>query len=52
MMTTTHTASRIILATPHAIFRAFVDPEVVVKWRAPAGMSVQLLAFDASPGGG
>ncbi|WP_019831841.1 SRPBCC domain-containing protein [Sphingomonas sp. PR090111-T3T-6A] len=47
-----HSASRIIIATPRAIFRAFVDPEVLAKWRAPAGMSVELLAFDPRLGGG
>ncbi len=48
----THKATRTILATPHAIFRAFVDPEVVTKWRAPAGMEARLEAFDPRPGGG
>ena len=47
-----HSASRIILATPRAIFRAHVDPEVLVKWRAPAGMSARLTEFDARQGGG
>jgi uncharacterized protein YndB with AHSA1/START domain len=47
-----HSASRFILATPHAIFRAHVDPEVLVKWRAPAGMHARLTEFDARPGGG
>ncbi len=47
-----HTATRVILATPRAIFRAFVDPEVLVKWRAPADMEARLSSFDARPGGG
>jgi uncharacterized protein YndB with AHSA1/START domain len=47
-----HSASRIIIATPRAIFRAFVDPEVLVKWRAPAGTVAELLAFDPRLGGG
>ncbi|HWU72387.1 MAG TPA: SRPBCC domain-containing protein [Sphingomonas sp.] len=47
-----HSASRTILATARAIFRAHVDPEVLVKWRAPAGMSARLTEFDARPGGG
>lgn len=33
-----HSAARAILAKPPAIFRAYVDPEALVKWRAPAGM--------------
>lgn len=52
MSSVTHSATRIVLATPRAIFRAFLDPEVVVKWRPPAGMTARLDAFDAPPGGG
>lgn len=52
MSSQSHTASRIIIATPRAIFRAFVDPEVLVKWRAPAEMDAELLAFDPRLGGG
>jgi uncharacterized protein YndB with AHSA1/START domain len=52
MPTNTHTASRIILASARAIFRAFVDPEVLVKWRAPAGMTARVSSFDPRVGGG
>ncbi|MDF0490162.1 SRPBCC domain-containing protein [Sphingomonas sp. H39-1-10] len=52
MSSPSHSASRIIIATPRAIFRAFVDPEVLVKWRAPTGMEAELLAFDPRLGGG
>ena len=52
MTVQTHSASRTILATPRAIFRAFVDREVVPKWRAPANMDARLLAFDPRVGGG
>ncbi len=48
----THAASRVILATPRAIFRAHVDPEILVKWRAPAGMEAHLSEFSAAIGGG
>ncbi len=48
----THSASRIIIATPRAIFRAHIDPEVLVKWRAPHGMQARLHEFSARPGGG
>lgn len=48
----THSASRTILATPRAIFRAHIDPEVLVKWRAPKGMQAQLREFSARTGGG
>ncbi|MDF0490072.1 SRPBCC domain-containing protein [Sphingomonas sp. H39-1-10] len=52
MSSATHTTSRIILATQRAIFRAFFDPEVLVNWRPPTGMSAELHAFDPRPGGG
>nr|WP_089221421.1 SRPBCC domain-containing protein [Sphingomonas laterariae] len=45
-------ASRTIIASPRAIFRAFLDPEVIVKWRTPAGVRLRIHAFDARPGGG
>jgi uncharacterized protein YndB with AHSA1/START domain len=47
-----HSASRTILATPRAIFRAHIDPEVLVKWRAPQGMRARLIDFSARTGGG
>ncbi|PJG47129.1 ATPase [Sphingobium sp. LB126] len=48
----THTTSRIILATQRAIFRAFLDPEVIVNWRPPSGMTAEIHGFDPRPGGG
>jgi uncharacterized protein YndB with AHSA1/START domain len=50
-MTTTHIASRTIIATPRAIFRALIDPESMPCWRAPAGMALHVLAFDPHIGG-
>ena len=47
----THTASRTIIATPRAVFRALIDPESMTCWRAPAGMTLRVLAFDPRPGG-
>lgn len=47
----THIASRTIIASQRAIFRAFLDPEAVAAWRAPKGMSAKILAFDPRPGG-
>ncbi|MFZ5703890.1 MAG: SRPBCC domain-containing protein [Pseudomonadota bacterium] len=47
-----HTASRTILATPRAIFRAFLDAEVVGKWRPPAGMRAEIYSFEPHVGGG
>lgn len=45
-------ASRTILATPRAIFRAFLDPEVIGKWRPPAGMYAEIYHFDPREKGG
>ncbi|WP_374652064.1 SRPBCC domain-containing protein [Rhizorhabdus sp.] len=52
MSTEIHSASRIIIATPRAIFRAHIDPEVLFKWRPPKGMQARLHEFSARPGGG
>ena len=46
-----HSASRIILASPRAIFRAFIDPEALAKWRAPTGMTARIHEFDPRAGG-
>lgn len=51
-MANVHSASRTILATPCAIFRAFLDPESVASWRPPIGMTAKILAFDPREGGG
>lgn len=48
---TTHTSSRVIVASPRAIFRAFLDPESVASWRPPKGMTATVLAFDPRVGG-
>lgn len=47
-----NSASRIIVAAPRAIFRAFVDREVVALWRRPAGFDARLLNFEPRTGGG
>lgn len=48
---TVHSASRTILATPRAIFRAMTDPETIPRWRAPSGMTLQISAFEGRTGG-
>ncbi|MGS1016138.1 SRPBCC domain-containing protein [Allosphingosinicella humi] len=48
----THSVSRIVIATPHAVFRAHVDSEVLVKWRPPPGMEGRLTEFRAKLGSG
>lgn len=48
----THSAARTILASPRAIYRAFLDPEAIVSWRAPKGMTPKVFRFDPRTGGG
>jgi uncharacterized protein YndB with AHSA1/START domain len=48
----THNASRVLLAAPRAIFRAFLDAEAVASWRPPRGMTARIVAFDPRVGGG
>ncbi len=45
-------ASRIILATPKAIYQAMLDAEALTSWRPPAGMTARFERFDARLGGG
>jgi uncharacterized protein YndB with AHSA1/START domain len=44
--------SRIIEATPNALYQAFMDPAALVEWLPPAGMTGRIHAFDARIGGG
>jgi uncharacterized protein YndB with AHSA1/START domain len=45
-------ASRVILATPRTLLRAFLDLEQLVAWRAPEGMTARIERFDPRIGGG
>jgi uncharacterized protein YndB with AHSA1/START domain len=47
----TDCGSRIIKATPQAIYGAFVDPEAIAAWRPPKGMRATVQAFDPREGG-
>jgi uncharacterized protein YndB with AHSA1/START domain len=47
----TDCASRVIKASPRAIYRAFLDPEAVAAWRPPQGMTAKIFAFDGREGG-
>ena len=51
-MTRIDTGSRIIRATPQALYDAFLDPKAVAQWRPPAGMRAEIYNFDARVGGG
>lgn len=44
-------ASRIIKASPHVLYRALMDPEALAAWRPPEGMTGEMLAFDGREGG-
>ncbi|HEY2039504.1 MAG TPA: SRPBCC domain-containing protein [Edaphobacter sp.] len=44
--------SRIIQASPEALYNAFLDPEVLVTWLPPAQMTGKIHHFDGRPGGG
>jgi uncharacterized protein YndB with AHSA1/START domain len=47
----TDSASRIIRATPEAIYDAFIDPEAQTRWLPPEGMTGKFDMFDPRPGG-
>ncbi|MGO4675246.1 SRPBCC family protein [Bosea sp. 2YAB26] len=44
--TRTDSASRIVQASPQAIYRAFVDPKSLASWLPPRGMTGEILAFE------
>jgi uncharacterized protein YndB with AHSA1/START domain len=45
------TASRVIAAPPERVYAAFLDPDALVAWLPPTGMSARFEQFDAKPGG-
>jgi len=47
----TDRASRVIRAVPDALFGAFVDPEKLMAWLPPSGMSGRALLFEPWVGG-
>jgi uncharacterized protein YndB with AHSA1/START domain len=50
-MTRTDVASRVIAAPPDRVYAALVDPDALVRWLPPDGMSGRFERFDARPGG-
>lgn len=50
-MARTDTAARVVAAPPHRVYGALVDPEALVAWLPPAGMTGRFERFDARPGG-
>lgn len=47
----TDTASRVIEAPLARVYSALVDPQALVKWLPPQGMTGQFEHFDVRPGG-
>jgi uncharacterized protein YndB with AHSA1/START domain len=47
----TDTATRLIHASPDAIYRAFVDARLLMAWLPPEGMSGRALLFEPWEGG-
>lgn len=43
---------RILRGTPDRIYRAFIDPEAMVKWLPPHGFTGKVEEMDAREGGG
>ena len=41
-----------VAAQPEAVYRAFVDPGLLLEWLPPAQMTGLIHAFDGRPGGG
>lgn len=47
----TDCASRLIKTSPEAVYQAFLDPDTLVTWLAPAGMTGQIHKFEPCEGG-
>lgn len=50
-MSRTDIASRVVAAPVIRVYAALVDPEALVEWLPPDGMSGRFERFDARPGG-
>lgn len=42
---------RVFTAPPERVFRAFIDPDALVKWMAPHGFTAKVHHLDAKVGG-
>jgi len=51
-MSRTDTATRVIAAPPDRVYAALVEPEALITWLPPDGMTGRFERFDARPGGG
>lgn len=43
---------RVLAAPPERVYRAFIDPEAMVKWLPPHGFTAKMHQMDARVGGG
>lgn len=50
-MARTDKASRVVSAAPERVFAAFVNPDALVAWLPPDGMTGRVERFDPRPGG-
>lgn len=51
MTTGTVRLHRVLRATPERVYRAFLEPDAIVKWLAPYGCTCQVHQLDARTGG-
>jgi uncharacterized protein YndB with AHSA1/START domain len=51
-MTRMDTASRTVMTPPDRVYAALVDPEAMLQWLPPHGMTARFERFDARAGGG
>lgn len=50
-MSRTDSASQVVAAAPDRAYGALVDPEALLAWLPPTGMSARFERFDLRPGG-
>lgn len=43
---------RVLRATPERVYKAFIDPDAMVKWLPPNGFTARVHEMDARVGGG
>ncbi|MGB6104060.1 MAG: SRPBCC family protein [Pusillimonas sp.] len=51
MPTGTVTLHRVLRASPERVYRAFLEPDAIVKWIAPYGFTCQIHHIDTQVGG-
>ena len=51
MTTGTVTLHRVLRASPDTVYRAFLEPDAVVRWLPPYGFTCEVFELDAKVGG-